>query len=125
MPMPLQELSSGPAIELTNRSANSVEIQYGYWPYIYLTYIVMSENGEILREEPFADLASIVTKPYKIIIKPGETWSSIIHISPFVLAELAGNKFPKGTYKIQGIFRYHNLLAHSNVIPMLHLPQGP
>ena len=50
------EVGPGPDIELTNISSQPLEIRYGYWPYIYLSFRIWDERGNFIDEVAYADL---------------------------------------------------------------------
>jgi hypothetical protein len=123
---PTPEGDEGPWMELTNPSGEAVTIRYGPYPWgpaQYLTLKVWDDNGRFLFDYTYSDLMSIKGNTGSVVLKPGQTYSARLQPSLIVLADSPSRPLKPGTYRVQGVFRYKEWLARSQVIRVTVRPR--
>jgi hypothetical protein len=89
-------------VELENRSASPVEIEYTMTPLQFLDLVVIGPGGEVVSEGHFSDRFSPTREPAVLRLMPGEKFTTNVPL----LATVPHEKRVPGTYTVQPSYRF-------------------
>jgi hypothetical protein len=94
-------------VELENRSAVPLEIEYTMTPLQFFDMVVTGPNGAVVSEGHFSDRFSPTAEPTKLRLQAGEKFTSTVAL----LAMVPRAKRRPGVYTIQAVYEYASLRA--------------
>jgi hypothetical protein len=92
-------------IELTNISADVIEIQVRTSPLQYLNLVVLDAGGGVVSEGLYGDFFSPLAEPYTLRLQPGEKYTGPVHL----LGNVPEGKRLPGVYTVQAVYEYKGL----------------
>lgn len=99
-------------VELENRSAAPLVIEYTMTPLQFLDLVVIGPGGEVVSEGHFSDHFSPAREPAVLRLLPGEKFTSNVPLLATVPRE---NRVP-GTYTVQASYRFQGTRARAEPV---------
>jgi hypothetical protein len=99
-------------VELENRSAAPVEIEYTMTPLQFLDLVVIGPGGEVVSEGHFSDRFSPTREPTVLRLMPGEKFTSNVPL----LATVPHEKRVPGTYTVQVSYRFQGTRVRAETV---------
>jgi hypothetical protein len=99
-------------VELENRSATPVAIEYTMTPLQFLELVVIGPGGEVVSEGHFSDRFSPAREPAVLRLMPGEKFTLTVPL----LATVPHEKRVPGTYTVQASYRFQGARARAEPV---------